>query len=74
MAPTARSKDVPKRNYYAELPGEEIYLTGVSGYFPESDSVKQLQENLFNKVSYRICDLFRVPYQVFRIASISKRV
>ncbi|CAH2098693.1 unnamed protein product [Euphydryas editha] len=31
-------------------PGEEIFITGVSGSFPDSDSVFQLKENLFNKV------------------------
>ncbi|KAG6446749.1 hypothetical protein O3G_MSEX004583 [Manduca sexta] len=31
-------------------PGDEVYITGVSGYFPDSDSVMHLQENLFNKV------------------------
>ncbi|XP_050677552.1 fatty acid synthase-like [Leptidea sinapis] len=31
-------------------PGEEVLITGVSGYFPDSDSVMHLQENLFNKV------------------------
>ncbi|CAK1589934.1 unnamed protein product [Parnassius mnemosyne] len=29
---------------------EEVVVTGVAGYFPDSDSVKQFQENLFNKV------------------------
>ncbi|CAG5047033.1 unnamed protein product [Parnassius apollo] len=29
---------------------EEVVITGVAGYFPDSDSVKQFQENLFNKV------------------------
>ncbi|XP_046964244.1 fatty acid synthase-like [Vanessa cardui] len=31
-------------------PGDEIYITGISGCFPDSDSVVHLQENLFNKV------------------------
>ncbi|XP_059048171.1 fatty acid synthase-like [Achroia grisella] len=31
-------------------PGEEICITGISGFFPDSDSVMHLQENLFNKV------------------------
>nr|XP_034827721.1 fatty acid synthase isoform X1 [Maniola hyperantus] len=31
-------------------PGDEVLITGVSGYFPDSDSVVHLQENLFNKV------------------------
>ncbi|XP_052751981.1 fatty acid synthase-like isoform X2 [Galleria mellonella] len=32
------------------LPGDEIYITGMSGSFPESNSILSLQENLFNKV------------------------
>ncbi|XP_022832191.1 fatty acid synthase-like [Spodoptera litura] len=31
-------------------PGDEVLITGISGYFPDSDSVIHLQENLFNKV------------------------
>ncbi|XP_050353710.1 fatty acid synthase-like [Nymphalis io] len=31
-------------------PGEEVLITGISGRFPDSDSVVHLQENLFNKV------------------------
>ncbi|CAK1541813.1 unnamed protein product [Leptosia nina] len=31
-------------------PGDEVLVTGISGYFPDSDSVIHLQENLFNKV------------------------
>ncbi|CAG9791210.1 unnamed protein product [Diatraea saccharalis] len=31
-------------------PGDEVYITGISGSFPDSDSVLHLQENLFNKV------------------------
>ncbi|XP_059048223.1 fatty acid synthase-like [Achroia grisella] len=30
--------------------GEEVYITGISGSFPDSASVIELQENLFNKV------------------------
>ncbi|GBP45813.1 Fatty acid synthase [Eumeta japonica] len=31
-------------------PGDEVYISGISGYFPDSDSVIHLGENLFNKV------------------------
>ncbi|XP_046964151.1 fatty acid synthase-like [Vanessa cardui] len=31
-------------------PGDEVFITGISGYFPDSDSMIELQENLFNKV------------------------
>jgi len=30
--------------------GEEIVISGIAGRFPNSDNVKQLKENLFNKV------------------------
>ncbi|XP_046963777.1 fatty acid synthase-like [Vanessa cardui] len=31
-------------------PGDEVFITGISGYFPDSDSVIHLQENLNKKV------------------------
>lgn len=31
-------------------PGDEILISGISGYFPDSNSVSELGENLFNKV------------------------
>ncbi|CAF4803306.1 unnamed protein product [Pieris macdunnoughi] len=31
-------------------PGDEVLISGISGYFPDSDSVMHLQENLFNKI------------------------
>lgn len=31
-------------------PGDEVLISGVSGYFPDSDSVDHLKDNLFNKV------------------------
>ncbi|XP_070161148.1 fatty acid synthase-like [Polyergus mexicanus] len=30
--------------------GDEIVISGIAGRFPESDNIKHLQENLFNKV------------------------
>lgn len=35
------------------LSGDEVLISGVSGSFPDSDSVVHWQENLFNKVSSR---------------------
>lgn len=29
---------------------DEIVISGIAGRFPSSDNVKQLQENLFNKI------------------------
>ncbi|XP_046964411.1 fatty acid synthase-like [Vanessa cardui] len=52
MAPTTASGDSvtlgPKMP--SPDPGDEVYLTGISGYFPNSESVIHLQENLFNKL------------------------
>jgi fatty acid synthase len=33
------------------LPHEEVVITGISGYFPESENVYELRDNLFNKVN-----------------------
>jgi fatty acid synthase len=32
-------------------PIEEIVISGIAGYFPESENVYRLQDNLFNKVN-----------------------
>jgi acyl transferase domain-containing protein len=32
-------------------PQEEVVISGISGYFPQSENVYQLQDNLFNKVN-----------------------
>lgn len=37
---------------------DEIVISGIAGRFPGSDNVKQLQENLFNKVNL-LRDKFR---------------
>ncbi|XP_049870281.1 fatty acid synthase-like [Pectinophora gossypiella] len=53
MAPTASQSNGSSpifRNNCSVKPGEDIYITGISGYFPDSNSVKHLEENLFNKV------------------------
>jgi fatty acid synthase len=33
------------------IPREEVVISGIAGYFPESENVYQLQDNLFNKVN-----------------------
>nr|UEN71129.1 fatty acid synthase 1 [Glyphodes pyloalis] len=52
MAPTTLAEDRLTSGHRLSHPppGDEVYITGVSGYFPDSDSVVHLQENLFNKV------------------------
>lgn len=30
--------------------GEDIVISGISGRFPESNNMRHLQENLFNKI------------------------
>ncbi|XP_014487712.1 PREDICTED: fatty acid synthase-like [Dinoponera quadriceps] len=36
--------------YVKVLPDEEIVISGISGRFPNSDNMKQLEENLLNKM------------------------
>lgn len=52
MAPTIVAEDRLTSGHRLSHPppGDEVLITGVSGYFPDSDSVVHLQENLFNKV------------------------
>ncbi|XP_046963942.1 fatty acid synthase-like [Vanessa cardui] len=52
MAPTTLLEEKPSSGHWIShpAPGEEIAITGISGCFPDSDSVIHLQENLFNKV------------------------
>lgn len=38
-------------NKLATMSGEEIVISGLSGVFPNSDSVLEFGENLYNKVS-----------------------
>ncbi|XP_053616908.1 fatty acid synthase-like [Plodia interpunctella] len=60
-------------------PGDEIYVTGMSGYFPDSDSVMHLQENLFNKVDLISGDARRwklahpeIPQRTGKINNVNK--
>ncbi|XP_026498403.2 fatty acid synthase-like isoform X1 [Vanessa tameamea] len=52
MAPTVILEDRLSSGHWIShpAPGDEISITGISGSFPDSDSVIHLQENLFNKV------------------------
>ncbi|XP_047538483.1 fatty acid synthase [Vanessa atalanta] len=52
MAPTIVSEDRLTSGHRLShpAPGDEVLITGISGYFPDSDSVAHLQDNLFNKV------------------------
>ncbi|CAH2232242.1 jg2964 [Pararge aegeria aegeria] len=52
MAPVTVTEDRLTSGHRLSHPksGDEVLITGVSGYFPDSDSVIHLQENLFNKV------------------------
>ena len=36
--------------YTPPEPGEEVVITGISGRFPECDTVTELKEKLMNKV------------------------
>ncbi|XP_052751948.1 fatty acid synthase-like [Galleria mellonella] len=51
MASTIGEKQLSSGYRLSHPPaGEEVCITGISGCFPDSDSVMHLQENLFNKV------------------------
>ncbi|XP_047538559.1 fatty acid synthase-like [Vanessa atalanta] len=52
MAPTIVSEDslTSGQRMPSPDPGDEVFITGISGCFPNSESVVHLQENLFNKV------------------------
>ncbi|XP_046964245.1 fatty acid synthase-like [Vanessa cardui] len=60
-------------------PGDEVLITGISGRFPDSDSVVHLQENLFNKVDLVSGDSRRwklahpeIPQRTGKINNINK--
>ncbi|XP_045521971.1 fatty acid synthase-like [Pieris brassicae] len=60
-------------------PGDEVLITGISGYFPDSDSVIHLQENLFNKVDLISNDARRwklahpeIPQRTGKINNVNK--
>jgi fatty acid synthase len=47
---------MPVSNNARLLPGlssphEDVVISGLAGYFPESENVYQLRDNLFNKVN-----------------------
>ena len=38
------------RGIAAQDPGEEIVISGIAGRFPDSDNIRHLKANLFNKI------------------------
>ncbi|CAB3220194.1 unnamed protein product [Arctia plantaginis] len=81
MAPTTISEDRLTSGHRLSHPppGEEILISGVSGYFPDSDSVIHLQENLFNKVDLISGDARRwklahpeIPQRTGKINNVNK--
>lgn len=60
MSPTPHAVDPPSSRH-----GSEILITGISGRFPKSSSVKEFQDNLYNKVSIR----YQLGMQHLSIAS-----
>ena len=49
--PEVRPRDLPKLP-----PGEEIVISGIAGRFPGSNNLKELHENLLNKVDLVTAD------------------
>ncbi|XP_022835186.1 fatty acid synthase-like isoform X1 [Spodoptera litura] len=81
MAPTSIAADRLQSGHRLShpLPGDEVLITGISGYFPDSDSVIDLQENLFNKVDLLTNDARRwklahpeIPQRTGKINNLNK--
>ncbi|CAH1641072.1 unnamed protein product [Spodoptera littoralis] len=81
MAATSISEDRLQSGHRLSHPppGDEVLITGVSGYFPDSDSVIHLQENLFNKVDLVSNDARRwklvhseIPHRTGKINNLNK--
>ncbi|KAH9640519.1 hypothetical protein HF086_001568 [Spodoptera exigua] len=81
MAPTTIAEDRLQSGHRLSHPppGDEVLITGVSGYFPDSDSVIHLQENLFNKVDLISGDARRwklahpeIPQRTGKINNVNK--
>ncbi|XP_050353260.1 fatty acid synthase-like [Nymphalis io] len=81
MAPTFVSEDRLTSGHRLSHPepGDEVLITGISGSFPDSDSVEHLQENLFNKVDLISGDSRRwkmnhpeIPQRTGKINNINK--
>ncbi|KAF9408342.1 hypothetical protein HW555_011931 [Spodoptera exigua] len=81
MAPTTTAEDRLQSGHRLSHPppGDEVLITGVSGYFPDSDSVIHLQENLFNKVDLVSNDTRRwklvhpeIPHRTGKINNLNK--
>ncbi|XP_048482207.1 fatty acid synthase [Plutella xylostella] len=60
-------------------PGDEVLISGISGYFPDSDSVMDLKDNLFNKVDLISGDARRwklahpeIPQRTGKINNVNK--
>ncbi|XP_011865368.1 PREDICTED: fatty acid synthase-like [Vollenhovia emeryi] len=57
---------------------EEIVISGIAGRFPNSDNLKELQENLFNKKDLGLSDhdrwhkCFNMPYRIGKVNNIEK--
>nr|XP_049698956.1 fatty acid synthase [Helicoverpa armigera]XP_049698957.1 fatty acid synthase [Helicoverpa armigera] len=81
MAPTTIAEDRLTSGHRLSHPppGDEVLISGVSGYFPDSDSVNHLQENLFNKVDLISGDARRwklahpeIPQRTGKINNVNK--
>ncbi|XP_026740412.1 fatty acid synthase-like [Trichoplusia ni] len=81
MAPTTLAEDRLTSGHRLSHPppGDEVLISGISGYFPDSDSVIHLQENLFNKVDLISGDARRwklahpeIPQRTGKINNVNK--
>lgn len=64
MTPTPQEHATAEEIPTTGLEGERIVITGMSGLYPESHSVKDLSEILYNKVSNIYVNVFSIPGQL----------
>ena len=46
----SEKEKIPDSRFYCEKDEDAIVISGISGRFPESDSLQEFEENLFNGV------------------------
>ncbi|KAG7203841.1 hypothetical protein KM043_017897 [Ampulex compressa] len=76
MEESVKVESVP---YTTPDPGEEVVISGIAGKFPESDNMRILQKNLFDKVDLVTdddrrwtADLKEIPHRMGKVNNISK--
>lgn len=60
MAPIPKNENIEtnyilEKNEPAQLTGDEVVISGISGKFPKSENLIQFMENLYKKVHILFC-------------------